>query len=300
MRKELSLFEEKRQLVEKELEILLPQTIGPLKQLYEASHYALLGPGKRLRPLLALTTCIALGGQQHHALPAACALEMIHAYSLIHDDLPCMDDDDFRRGRLTLHRAFSEGHAVLTGDFLLTKAFEVIATTSLLNAEQKIETITALTTGAGDAGMLGGQVMDIAAQGRDISLDALQQIHKKKTGALIATACRCGAIAAQATPRLTTLLHTIGEKLGFAFQIIDDILDITASEQKHGYATASDKRNAKTTYVSLLGIEKAQQEANELLRSACEQISVLPGDTKELHTLAELLIYESFDTAQER
>lgn len=286
-----SLFEQKRALIDGELAIFLPEAAGPLKRLSDAARYALLGPGKRLRPLLALMTCTALHGIERSALPAACALEMIHAYSMIHDDLPCMDDDDFRRGRPTLHRMFPEGHAVLTGDFLLTKAFEIVATTPLLNPVQKVGTLALLAKRSGDEGMLGGQIMDVEAEGEQIELATLQKIHKGKTGALIAAACECGGIAAGASVEVLALLHTIGEQLGLAFQIVDDVLDVIASEQKHGYQAASDERNAKVTYVTLLGVEGARHEADLLLQTCCRQLEQLPGNTEALRALARLLIH---------
>lgn len=286
-----SSFESKKMSIDRELASYLEGRGGAVSRLLDAARYALLGPGKRLRPLLVIICCEALNGNERSALPAACAFEMIHAYSLIHDDLPCMDNDDFRRGIPTLHRAFSEGLAVLTGDFLLTKAFEIVAKTALLTPQQKIETITVLAERAGEAGMIGGQVMDIESENTAISLPLLQNIHKGKTGALIAGACECGGIAAGAPEEVVFLLHDIGMLLGTAFQIIDDVLDVTASQQKHGKMAASDLRNAKTTYVTLLGVEGAKMAAEELFIESCKKMELLPGAIGPLRTLAEQLVY---------
>jgi geranylgeranyl diphosphate synthase type II len=284
------LFTMKRELVERELEHYLRDKSPYLSKLYEAARYSVLGAGKRLRPLLSLACCEALGGEERIALPAACAIEMIHAYSLVHDDLPAMDNDDFRRGKPTVHRAFGEGLAILTGDYLLTKAFDVIAASPLLTSQQKVATISVLSQNSGDLGMVGGQVLDIEAEGKEIDLTALQRIHRGKTGALIAAACQCGAVAAAAGEALIELLGSIGTKLGTAFQIVDDILDVTASKKKHGDGLSSDLRNQKTTYVTLLGLDAAQMEAEMLLAESYLQIQQLPGNTALLRQLAESLV----------
>ena len=281
----------KRSLIEQKLAALVPERDVAYGQLFKAARYALLGSGKRLRPLLTLTTAEAIGGSCEVALTAACAIEMIHTYSLIHDDLPCMDDDDFRRGKPSVHKAFSEGHAVLTGDYLLTYAFEVIAQDPLLKSEQKVALIALLAKNSGDQGMIAGQVMDIEAEGVAIDIEALHNIHQHKTGALITAAVEFGGIIADASPDQVVLLRRFGDDIGLAFQIIDDVIDVVASSQKHGKAIASDEINNKTTYVTLLGVEAAQQKANKLLHRALGYLRLLPDDTLLLQELAKRLVH---------
>lgn len=286
-------FKEKSTLIQQRLNQLVEEKNTPHAQLFKAARYSLLNGGKRLRPILTLATAETLGQPAEKALSAACALEMIHTYSLIHDDLPCMDDDDFRRGQPTLHKAYGEGHAVLAGDYLLTYAFEVIAKETALNADQKLSLISTLAKNAGSEGMIGGQLMDIEAESKPIDLKFLNLIHRHKTGALITAAIEFGAIIANASSQHQQLLHSFGNDLGLAFQIVDDILDITASEQKHGKKIASDAINQKTTYATLLGIEKAEQHAAELLTQAKNHLNRLPFNCSLLHSIAERLVHRS-------
>jgi geranylgeranyl diphosphate synthase type II len=250
-----------------------------------------MGAGKRLRPILTLTTAETFGSSAEAALSTACALEMIHTYSLIHDDLPCMDDDDFRRGQPTLHRAFTEAHAVLAGDYLLTYAFEVIVNDPYLESDQKVAIIALVAKSSGGEGMIAGQIMDIEAEGKQIDIDAMRHIHRHKTGALISAAIECGGIIAGADPSQIATLKQVGADLGLAFQIIDDVIDVTESRQKHGKAVASDEANDKTTYVRLLGLEPARQNAEELLHKATEGLKKLDIDTSMLQALAERLVH---------
>ncbi len=229
--------------------------------LFEAARYSLLSPSaKRLRPLLLLATVDALGGSWEEALIPACSLELIHTYSLIHDDLPCMDDDDMRRGRPTLHKIYPEGQAILAGDFLLTYAFEVLAAAPFLSATQKVALISSLAKGAGGEGMIGGQVIDLLLAQTNLppSWEVLHAMHAKKTAALIASAIDCGAIIGNASALHRETLQKLGKSLGLAFQIVDDILDVTGSEEEIGKPVGSDARNAKATAVSLLGLDGAQ------------------------------------------
>jgi len=278
------------QIIEQELDRLVPLQSGPYQQLFESSRYALLGGGKRLRPILTLTTARMLEGDPHLALTPACTLELIHSYSMIHDDLPCMDNDDFRRGKLTVHKKYSEGHAVLTGDFLLTYAFEVLATHPHLSAEKKVQLIATLAQRSGSDGMIGGQVMDLAYEGQKVSLDNLRLLHRNKTAALITAAIEFGGIIANATLIQLDHLRQFGEAIGLAFQIIDDILDVTSSHTKHGKAVASDIINEKSTYVSLLGIEQAQAYAQNLYNQAIHSLKPLPYDTSLLVGHADFLL----------
>ena len=271
--------------IEKKLDELLPLEPCCYQIVQEAARYALLSQGKRLRPLLTLATVHALSSNPELALVPACAVECVHSYSMIHDDLPCMDNDDFRRGQPTVHRQYREDIAILAGDYLLTHAFDLIAKAPELNAEQKIALVATLSEKAGAAGMIGGQVMDIAACETPETLAQLEETHLRKTGALIAAALLVGGIVAQAPPATIQLLNTLGYQLGLGFQIIDDILDVTASEVKHGKPSGTDAANGKVTYVTLLGVESAKAKALELESQIQETLLELPGDTSMLRAL---------------
>lgn len=278
------------QAIEIELERLIPNHHGPFEELYSAARYALLGGGKRLRPILTLATVQVLGGNPQLALTPACTLELIHTYSMIHDDLPCMDNDDYRRGKLTVHKQYSEGHAVLTGDYLLTYAFEVLATSPHLDAETKIALITTLAHRSGSDGMIGGQVMDLAYEGKKIPLETLRLLHRNKTAALITASIEFGGIIAKATPLQLNQLRQFGESIGLAFQIIDDILDVTSSKAKHGKTISSDILNDKSTYVSLLGIDQARKYAQNLYDESTIALKPIQTDTSLLVALADFAL----------
>lgn len=280
-----------KELIEEHLHKLLPSLPNTSERLTKAARYALLNGGKRLRPLLTLATLETLGCNPIIGLNAACAIEMVHAYSLIHDDLPCMDDDDFRRGKPTVHKAYDEGTAVLTGDYLLTHAFKVITDDPLLSADQKVELVSILSEKAGGSGMIGGQILDLRAEGLALSQEALEEIHRKKTGAMIVASIEFGAIVGNATPQQRSKLTQFGENVGLAFQIIDDVIDITDSENKHGKAVSSDTANNKTTYVTLLGVEKAKQQAERLLILGLSELSCLGFQNSFLAELAKSLVY---------
>jgi geranylgeranyl diphosphate synthase type II len=264
------------QLIEQHLETLLTFPALPEQQLHEAAHYALFAGGKRLRPLLTLATVQALKGDVNAALTPACALEMVHTYSLIHDDLPCMDDDDFRRGKPTVHKKFDEATALLAGDFLLTYAFQVLAEATSLSHEQRILLIQVLATHAGGNGMIGGQMLDLQATNRTISFEQLTLMHQKKTGQLMTAALKFGGIVAHASSAVMNELVQFGEHIGLAFQIMDDVIDVEASEQKHGKATSSDQTLNKTTYVSQLGVNGAKKAADAHLSHALHTIGHFP------------------------
>jgi len=280
-----------RNQIEDRLSVLVPEPEVACHRLFDAARYSLLGSGKRLRPILTLAVAEMFGASIEKGIDIACAIEMIHTYSLIHDDLPCMDDDDYRRGKPTLHKACGEGHAVLAGDFLLTYAFEVISTAPLLSAEQKIAIISRLAKNSGGEGMIAGQILDIEAEGKQINLDQLNQIHQYKTGALITASIEIGGMIAGATPEQLLNLRQFGQSVGLAFQIIDDLLDVTSSEEKHGKALSSDQINHKVTYVTLLGIEPARQKAEALLTQAHQLLDQLPCDSDRLHDLADCLVH---------
>ena len=278
------------ELIEEHLEHLIPERHGPYQHLFEAARYAILGGGKRLRPIFTLTTTRMLGSDPKLALSPACTLELIHTYSLIHDDLPCMDDDDYRRGKLAVHRKYSEGHAVLTGDFLLTYAFEILANDANLAPHKKNQLIASLARHSGSEGMIGGQVMDLANEGKKIPLDTLRLLHRNKTAALITAAIEFGGIIAEASPSCFDCLRQFGENIGLAFQVVDDILDVTSSQVKHGRTIPSDVCNDKTTYVSLLGMEQAQACALNFYQQAIQALKPLPYDTSLLIALADFIL----------
>lgn len=280
----------KSALIECRLATLIPQKQAPHFRLFDAARYSLLGGGKRIRPILALAVMETLGGDQEKALNAACALEMIHTYSLIHDDLPCMDDDDYRRGKPSLHKAFPEGHAVLTGDFLLTHAFEVLANDIHLTDAQKVKLIAILAKHSGGEGMIGGQIMDLEAENHQIDLDTLRLIHNKKTGAMITASLEFGGVLSQASSADMAVLGQFGEEIGLAFQVIDDVLDVTESKQKHGKVIASDLANNKSTYVSLLGLKESQEFAQTILESAEQKLKRLSVNSSLLVNLAKMIV----------
>ncbi len=277
-------------LIEQRLDHLIPVRHGIHQQLFEAARYAVLGGGKRLRPILTLATTEMFGGNKAEALTAACSLELIHTYSMIHDDLPCMDDDDYRRGKLTVHRKYNEGLAVLAGDFLLTYAFDVLANDPHLNSEKKTKLISTLARRSGSEGMIGGQVMDLAFEGKPINLDTLRLLHRNKTAALLTAAIEFGGIICEATPVQIEHLRRFGENLGLAFQIVDDILDVTSSQTKHGREISSDILNQKSTYVTLLGLDQARQYAQECYQEAITTLKALPFDTSLLMQLADFVL----------
>lgn len=280
-------------MIDERLQTLITDIPSPYRELFKAAQYSIFSGGKRLRPLLTLATCEVLEGDLETALSPACALEMIHTYSMIHDDLPCMDDDDFRREKPTLHRVVPEGLAVLTGDYLLTFAFEVLADAPGLSTEQRLRMVKCLASASGASGMIGGQVMDIAHQGHVSDLNALQQIHQLKCGALIAASIEFGAIAAHASPQVHAQLQKFATCIGLAYQIVDDILDVKNSEAKHGGKISSDVRNEKLTYVSLLGIENAERQADKLLAEAMAALHALPGTPQPLFDLAQRMVRRS-------
>lgn len=284
----------KREMIENRLDALIEEGNVPHAHLFKAARYSLLLPGKRLRPLLLLTLLETYGIPIEKGLDPACAIEMIHTYSLIHDDLPCMDDDDLRRGKPTLHKVYNEGHAVLTGDYLLTYAFEVLANSSGLTAEQKIECVKILASRSGGDGMIGGQVIDIAHADQSIEWDVLEEMHLRKTAALISASLEMGGIIAGVNAKDTELLKTCGNRIGLAFQIIDDILDVTGNEVQLGKPVGSDEANHKTTSVTLLTLPKAKQMADTLLTSAKETLASLTHSSSSLESLITQCIQRKY------
>lgn len=280
-----------RNKINERLSILIPEQKDlPYNKLFLAARYSLLEGGKRLRPILAILTAETFGVSYEIALDSACAIEMIQTYSLIHDDLPCMDDDDFRRGKPSLHKVFGDAHAVLTGDYLLTYAFDVIANDHKLSAEQRLAIIAVLAKGSGGDGMIAGQVMDIEAENGPVDIERLTMIHRYKTGALITASIEIGGIIANATPNQFKILRQFGQDIGLAFQIVDDILDVTNSVQKHGKEISSDMINDKTTFLDLLGMDGSSQKAKALVDNGCAALLQLGVDTTMLASLAHQIV----------
>lgn len=241
----------------------------------EAARYSLLSGGKRIRPVLLLSVCDLLHGRADEAMPFACALEMIHTYSLIHDDLPCMDNDDFRRGRSTCHKQYGEAMAVLAGDTLLNRAYELLFEALQPDRPDMIAAGRLIAAAAGYLGMIGGQTLDLAAEGRKIEFDALRKLHRMKTGALIQAPIMAAAALARADSKTAGLLQEYAGLIGLAFQIQDDILDVTADDRTLGKSTGKDARDEKSTYVTLLGLEQAGHSLKETIGQAFDKLGLL-------------------------
>ena len=270
------------------LEKVIPVCNFGEEVVHEAMKYSLSIGGKRIRPVLVLEFCRICGGNIDDALPLAAALEMIHTYSLIHDDLPCMDDDDMRRGMPSCHIKYGYEYALLAGDGLLTAAFGVIVDSEFArkNPTAAIKAVSLLSTLAGANGMIGGQVIDLKNENRKADMETLRKMDELKTGALIKCGALLGCIAAGANEEKISAAATYAEKIGQAFQIVDDILDVTGDEQSLGKPIGSDKESGKSTYVTLLGIEKAQEYADRLTDEAVEALGVFGDENKFLKELA--------------
>jgi geranylgeranyl diphosphate synthase, type II len=283
----------RKEAIEVALDSALP-VIYPEK-IYEAMRYSLLAGGKRLRPILCLASCELAGGTTSMAMPTACALEMIHTMSLIHDDLPAMDNDDYRRGKLTNHKVYGEDIAILAGDGLLTYAFEFIATkTENVPPQQVLQTIAHLGRAAGAGGLIGGQVVDVESEGKtDVSLETLNYIHAHKTGALLEACVICGAILASASEADLQRLSRFAKNIGLAFQIVDDILDITATQEELGKTAGKDVQAGKVTYPSLWGIEESRRQASQLVADAKAQLAVFGSKALPLLAIADFITSRS-------
>ncbi|MGK7947592.1 MAG: geranylgeranyl diphosphate synthase CrtE [Xenococcaceae cyanobacterium] len=283
-------LKEQKTLVEAALDNSLE--IKKPEKIYEAMRYSLLAGGKRLRPILCLATCELTGGSREIAMPTACALEMIHTMSLIHDDLPAMDNDDYRRGQLTNHKVYGEDIAILAGDGLLAYAFEYVAThTQNLSPERIVRVISLLGRTVGAAGLVGGQVLDLESEGKtDISSQTLTFIHTHKTGALLEASVVSGAILTGTSTEEITKLSQYARNIGLAFQIIDDILDITATDEELGKTAGKDLQAKKATYPSLWGIEKSKIQAQKLIDEAIEQLAAYGEKAEPLRAIASYII----------
>ncbi len=279
-----------RQRVDHQLDQYLQQSVAA-PQLFDAMHYSTFNGGKRLRPILVYAACEAVGGDLMAADPAAAAVECIHAYSLIHDDLPAMDDDDLRRGKPTCHIAFDEATAILAGDALQALAFEILAAPSeSLQPLQQLQMLSTLSRASGDKGMVAGQAIDICAVDSHLDLQSLERMHGLKTGALIRASVRMGALAAGADAKLLSALDSYATAIGLAFQVQDDILDIESDTQTLGKPQGSDLAANKATYPSLLGMEEAKNKAQQLHQQALQALSPFGDQAALLRQLADYVV----------
>jgi geranylgeranyl diphosphate synthase type II len=278
------------QTVDAALESYLPGEDRLPQSLHKAMRYSIFAGGKRIRPLLAIAACEAAGGHVDAVLPVACALEMIHTYSLIHDDLPAMDNDDFRRGRPTNHKVFGDANAILAGDALLTEAFVLLSGADSGPAEVRLQVLHLVARAAGCAGMVGGQVLDMESEGKQLDLPTLEYIHIHKTGALIRAALDAGALIGGARQETQRQLSRYGELIGLAFQITDDILDVVGDQSEIGKDVGSDAARGKATYVSLLGLPQSRQRANELRHLALESLADLGLAAEPLRQIANYVV----------
>ncbi len=282
-------LESRRAVVDAALDRVLPPESAMPTSVHRAMRYSVLAPGKRLRPILVIAGAEAVGGHQEMVLDTACALELIHAYSLIHDDLPAMDDDDYRRGRLTSHKVFGEALAILAGDALLTLAFRLIADNAARMADPRMisRVIADVAEAAGTAGMVGGQVVDIESEGQVIPAERLDYIHLHKTAALIRVSLRAGATLAGGRPEQVATISEAGQALGLAFQIVDDILDVEGSLAELGKTAGSDARKKKATYPAYHGLEASKQRARMLIDDTKRLLSPLGPPAEPIRALAD-------------
>ncbi|HEY7913739.1 MAG TPA: farnesyl diphosphate synthase [Blastocatellia bacterium] len=278
--------------VDRWLDRLVPAETVPPEQIHRAMRYSLLGGGKRIRPVLTLAAGEAFGAATGELMPAACAVEMIHCYSLIHDDLPAMDDDDLRRGRPTCHKVFGEAIAILAGDALLTHAFRVLADHTLAgDATRQVRVIREVASAAGTVNaLIGGQVADIENEGEQVSADTLEYIHRSKTGAMISASVVVGGIIAGASQSQIEQLRAYGERIGLAFQIADDILDVTSTSEQLGKTAGKDAAAHKATYPAIFGLKASEDRARKLVIEAIEIISSLGINGEILEEVARLII----------
>jgi geranylgeranyl diphosphate synthase type II len=265
--------------------------------IHKSIRYSVFAGGKRIRPILVILSAETLGKSYKRVLPTACAVELIHTYSLIHDDLPCMDNDDYRRGMLTNHKVFGEGIATLAGDALLTYAFELISKNKEVNGvkpENVLKVINVISKACGTSGLIGGQVVDILSEGKKVSKLELKYIHTHKTGALICASLQAGAILSDAKEKEYSALTEYGENLGLIFQIVDDILNVTGDAKKLGKSVGSDAKRKKITYPSLFGIENSKKEIQKLKEKAKNSVKIFKNKSKLLNKLVDFVIEREY------
>jgi geranylgeranyl diphosphate synthase type II len=281
----------KRERIEAALDHYLPPTDAQPQRLHESIRYSVLAPGKRLRPTLVIAAAETVGGQAEDVLLTACALECIHVFSLIHDDLPCMDNDDYRRGRLTNHKVYGEAMALLAGDALLALAFQLIADNiATAPAERVLQTLRLIAEASGTWGMVGGQVVDMESQGQAVTPETLRYIHAHKTGALLTASVLAGALLAGADREQADALRAYGEHIGLAFQIADDILDVAGDEAKIGKPVGSDEKQDKATYVKLFGLDESRRRAQSEVEAALQTLVSFDAKADPLRGIARYII----------
>jgi geranylgeranyl diphosphate synthase type II len=285
----------RRKEIDGALDYYLPKTNVKPATLHKAMRYSLFAGGKRLRPILCLAAAEACRGKVSNALPLACALECIHTYSLVHDDLPSMDNDDYRRGRPTCHKVFGDGIAVLAGDALLTIAFEIVSRAKPAPRYDMSILLREIAVAAGSQKLIAGQVADLEAEGRKVKRDQLRFIHENKTAAILKSSIRLGAMSANADAKKLRAVTQFGHGLGLAFQVIDDILDVTQSSEILGKSAGKDIAAKKATYPAVIGLDKSRAEARRLTRQAHDALSVFRDDEAEpLHCLANYLLEREY------
>jgi len=283
----------KKKIIDEALERYLPGEDNYPPVIFKAVRYSVFAGGKRIRPILCLASADTVGGNCELVLPVACALELIHTYSLIHDDLPAIDDDDYRRGRLTSHKVFGEDIAILAGDALLTEAFHLMSDTSLtekISPEKLLFVIRDIAESAGYLGMVGGQVVDVQSEGRDVDSEVLNYIHTRKTGAMITAAVKAGAILSNAGEVELNALISYGHHIGLAFQIADDILNVEGDQVLLGKGTGSDAKRGKITYPSLMGLEASRKKAVELVERAMLALKNFDQRAEALRMIAGYIV----------
>ncbi|MCX8043246.1 MAG: polyprenyl synthetase family protein [Desulfobacterota bacterium] len=287
---------DRKQMVDAELDRLLGHCATTPPELHEALRYCVFAGGKRIRPILALAAAEALGGRPDDVVREACALELIHTYTLVHDDLPSMDDDDFRRGRPTMHTVYGEAIAILAGDALQAEAFAVLAGSTRHRPEKLLQVIHMLAEACGPRGIVGGQVVDILSEGKTVSRETLEYIHHHKTGCLITASVMLGALLASTatTPaRYLDALKTYGDAIGLAFQITDDILDVTGTSETMGKTAGVDQKRGKATYPSIIGLEEARIAQKRLYHKALTALDVFQEEADPLRHIARVIVERS-------
>lgn len=289
-------LKDKKRIVDEALERFFPNPsaidgkTGYPVSLHQAIRHSLMNGGKRIRPILSIASFEAVGGRGNDIIPFACGLELIHTYSLIHDDLPAIDNDDYRRGKPTCHKVFGEALAILTGDGLLTEAFRLMTKPTSADPEAVLDIVHEIARAAGISGMVGGQVADIESEGREVDLPAVQYIHTHKTGALILASVRTGVKLGGGKGEVLKAFTQYGERIGLAFQIVDDILNVEGKADLLGKNTGSDLSRRKATYPSLLGLEESKRRARELMESAVEVLEPFGSEAEPLKEIARFIV----------
>ncbi|MFN2541338.1 MAG: polyprenyl synthetase family protein [Chthoniobacterales bacterium] len=284
----------RQKLVDRALDLYLPEGSVKPATIHKAMRYSLFAGGKRLRPILCLAAAETCGGKIDNALPLACALECIHTYSLVHDDLPSMDNDDFRRGRPTCHKVFGNGIAVLAGDALLTIAFEIVSRAKTSPRYGMSILLREVAIAAGSQKLIAGQVADLEAEGKKTTREQVRFIHQNKTAAILTTSVRLGAMSANASRKQLAAITKFGRALGLAFQVIDDILDVTQTSEKLGKSAGKDIAAQKATYPAVIGLEKSRAEARRLTNAAHAALSIFGKTANTLHELANYLLEREY------